>query len=124
MALIQPRKFEEFIASILRYEGFEVELTPATRDGRFDILAIKHSAVTGKHTYLIECKRYSRHRKIGIAVVLNLMWVLQQNSATKGLIITTSSFSKDVHREAEQYSNKIMIHNYKSLEKWIKSLEL
>lgn len=124
LALIHHRKFEEFVASILRYEGFEVELTPTTRDGGFDILAVRHSAVTGKHTYLIECKQASRHRKIGIAVVRSLMWVLQQNSATKGLIVTTSSFSRDVHREAEQYSNKIMLHDYKSLEKWIKSLEL
>lgn len=124
LALIQPRKFEEFIASILRYEGFEVELTPATKDGGFDILAVRHSAITGQHAYLIECKRYAKRRKIGIEVVRNLMWVLQQNNATKGLIITTSSFSRDVHREVEQYSNKIMLHDYKSLERWIKGLKL
>lgn len=124
LALIQPRAFEEFVASILRCEGFEVELTPATRDGGFDILAVRHSAITGRHTYLIECKRYSKHRKIGIGVVRNLMWVLQQKNATKGLIVTTSSFSRDVHREAEQYSNKIMLHDYDSLQKWVRDLEL
>jgi HJR/Mrr/RecB family endonuclease len=124
LALMQPRAFEEFVASMLRCEGFEVELTPATRDGGFDILAVRHSAITGRHTYLIECKRYSKHRKVGIEVVRNLMWVLHQNNATKGLIVTTSSFSRDVHREAEQYSNKIMLHDYDSLQKWVRGLEL
>ena len=121
--LIEPRKFEEFVASVLRSEGFEVELTPTTGDGGFDILAVQTSAVTGQHTYLIDCKRYAKHRKIGIEWIRHLIGVLQLNNATKGMIVTTTSFSRDARRLAEQCSNKIMLHDYDSLKRWVKSLD-
>ena len=110
------------MASVLRNEGFEVELTPTTRDSGFDILAVQDSAVTGQHTYLIDCKRYAK-QKIGIEKIRHLMWVVEHNKATKGMIVTTTSFSGDARRLAEQYSNKIMLHDYDSLKSWVKSLE-
>ena len=36
---IDPRKFEELVASILEDLRFSIELTQATRDGGWDIIA-------------------------------------------------------------------------------------
>jgi CRISPR/Cas system Type II protein with McrA/HNH and RuvC-like nuclease domain len=41
MRNLDPRKFEELVAELLRDKGYEVELTPRTRDGGLDIIAIK-----------------------------------------------------------------------------------
>ena len=49
-----PRAFEELIAAIFRNQGFETTLTPESKDGGFDIIAIKHDLYTGRNTYLIE----------------------------------------------------------------------
>jgi restriction system protein len=45
---LPPRKFEEVIASVFRQGGFEVELTPETRDGGIDIIAVRRDALVGK----------------------------------------------------------------------------
>jgi len=42
---LSPRKFEELIASIMGDFGFDVELTPASRDGGRDIIAYLRNAV-------------------------------------------------------------------------------
>ena len=52
-----PRKFEELVAAIFRAKGYTVELTPATRDGGFDVRAFHRNDI-GLFLTLIECKRY------------------------------------------------------------------
>ena len=73
MYSMAPRKFEELIAAIFKNHGFRVELTPATRDGGLDIIAIEDSIITGESVHLVECKRYApvearwdRHRSKAI----------------------------------------------------------
>jgi len=59
---LNPRKFEELIASILKDLGFDVELTKVTRDGGRDIIASIRTKVSTFLTY-VECKRYSPENK-------------------------------------------------------------
>jgi restriction system protein len=47
MYLLHPRKFEELIAAIFRNQGFQVELTPQTRDSGCDFIAIQNHVLTG-----------------------------------------------------------------------------
>jgi len=90
---ISSRKFEEIIAELWRGFGYEVELTKQTRDGGYDVAAIRSSRVREK--YLIECKRPTGHRPVGVAVVRSLYGVLKAEEATKGIIATTASLSRD-----------------------------
>ena len=62
---LEPAHFEELVAELLHREGMEVQLTPKTRDGGRDVLAL-HNGSAGQHLYLVECKRYSPDRPIGV----------------------------------------------------------
>ena len=41
MRNLSPRKFEELVAELFSDMGYEVVLTPATRDGGFDFKAFR-----------------------------------------------------------------------------------
>lgn len=96
MHRITPRQFEELVASLMERMGFVVELTGCTRDGGYDILAIKRDLAGFSTSWLVECKRYAPERKVGLAVVRSL-WTLRASEQRGGcLVATTSSFSADV----------------------------
>lgn len=108
---LQPRDFEKLIEKLYKKIGYNTTLTQQTRDGGFDILAEKISD-EGKEEIIIECKRYSK--KIGVKVVREFYGVLQSARKTKGLIITSSSFT----REAKRFANtnpQIMLIDYLQL---------
>jgi restriction system protein len=89
MRLIPPRKFEELVAAIFRNNGFDVTLTPETRDGGIDIFAVQKNVFGGDLLHLIECKRYAANNKVGIGVVQRLAGIVDQYRANRGIIVTT-----------------------------------
>lgn len=109
---IHPREFEKIIAELLYNQGFKVELTKQTRDNGYDILALKYINGFSPIKYLVECKRYAEDRKIGVEIIRSFKEVLQTENANKGIIVTTSYFTKDaIKKQAEtplllDYKNK------------------
>jgi hypothetical protein len=96
LLVLTPRKFEEFVASLWAQMGYEVELTPPTRDGGWDVTAVRRAEAEVK--YLIECKRYTPPRNVGAPVVRALLGVVEGERATKGILATTASFTPDAMR--------------------------
>jgi hypothetical protein len=94
MRELQPRKFEELVAELFRSKGYDVRLTPRTRDGGFDVHAVQRSGI-GTVLIIIECKRYAADNTVGVEIVRGLYGVVEQQRATKGIIATTSYFSGD-----------------------------
>lgn len=92
---LHSREFEEMIAELLRSQGFEVQLTKQTRDNGYDILALQTIVGHTPIKSLVECKRYREDRKIGVEIVRSFMDVIRTEQANKGIIITTSYFSRD-----------------------------
>jgi HJR/Mrr/RecB family endonuclease len=90
---MSSRNFEELVAELFKDKGYEIELTPASKDGGFDIRAVRKTAV-GCGLTLIECKRYSQKKKVGVDIVRGLYGVVEDRNATNGLIVTTSYFTK------------------------------
>jgi len=74
--LLEPRQFEEVIAEIWRARGYDVELTPRTRDGGKDIYAVS-SPLYGSLLYIIECKRNHPSRPVGVEIVRSLYGVAE-----------------------------------------------
>lgn len=72
---LPPREFEELIAELLSDLGYEVELTPASRDGGKDILAYM-STPHGRLLCLVEAKRYRQDRPVGVELVRQLYGTL------------------------------------------------
>lgn len=87
---LSPRKFEELISLVYRQLGWRVTLTKQSRDGGYDLFCLQDD--TGK-VCLVECKRYSRERRIGISAIDRLLGVLYRNSVTQAQFVTTSGFT-------------------------------
>lgn len=114
---LSPRKFEEFVAELMREQGFSVELTPATRDGGKDIyLAAKTNL--GSFLYLVECKQY-KTKPVGIAPVQRLYGVLEGEKATAGLLVTTSTFTKPAEQFQEKVAYRLSLVDYLKLNRMI-----
>jgi restriction system protein len=80
------------IAYIFSQRGFQVALTKQTRDGGRDIIAIR-SDFEIRSKYIIECKRYAAHKRVGVGLVTALYGVQTREGANKSVLVTTSQFT-------------------------------
>ena len=113
-----PRKFEELVAKILDGLGYEVTLTQKTRDGGKDLYAVSHSEL-GSHLYLVECKRYSPERPVGVDVVRSLYGVVKQEQATMGVVVTTSTFTRPAEKFQRVVRYGLSLRDYQGLTAWL-----
>jgi hypothetical protein len=93
MYTVPPRLFEELCATVLSRDGFDVHVTSKSRDGGYDIIAVRKQHF-GSSLYLVECKRYSPGNLVGVQLVRQLNGVVGAHAATGGILITTSTFTK------------------------------
>jgi CheY-like chemotaxis protein len=119
--LISPRQFELLVAEILSKLGYDVTPTPATRDGGFDLLAVKKDAV-GEFLCLVECKRYVPPHKVGVSLVRSLNGVLEKTRASAAMLVTTSSFTKDAEEFQHSLAHRLMLRDYLALKDWLSKL--
>lgn len=119
MYSLPPRKFEELVAAMLKELGYSVELTPPIKDGGFDIIAVQKNSVTGTTVNLVECKRYRPERKIAVGIVRSLLGVVESKRATKGLLITTSFFTRDAKQFAEQNTARLALDDFWKISGWL-----
>jgi len=115
---IPSRKFEEIIAELLLRQGYRIQLTPATRDGGFDIYAAKSDAM-GSFLFLVECKQYTPPSKVGVRVVRSLYGVVQQTKATAGMIATTSFFTSAANEFQSEVKHHISLQDFFEIKKWL-----
>lgn len=115
---LEPRKFEELVAELFRHKGYDVVLTPKTRDGGLDMRAFYKSDV-GTLLTLIECKRYAPDKRVSVDVVRALHGVRDDQKATNALIVTTSSFTKDAKSFQDRNKHQIELADQASLQKWL-----
>jgi HJR/Mrr/RecB family endonuclease len=115
---LAPRRFEELVAELLIREGMSVCLTPLAKDGGIDIFA-ELDTIFGKHLYLVECKRYAKTNPVGVSIIRALYGVIEDQNATKGVIVTTSDFTKGAKSFNDLHKNRMDLKNYDSLIKWL-----
>ncbi len=115
---LSPRQFERLIADILREQGFDVELTPATRDGGVDIYAHLRNRTCAFLT-LVECKKFAPGNPVGIDVVQRLYGVQHSQRANKSLLVTTSSFTKPAIIQCKSYAPLMELKDYDDLKGWL-----
>lgn len=120
---LTPRQFEEVVAELLARRGYSVELSPPTRDGGFDIYAARNDEL-GKFLFLVECKRYTPPRKVGISVIRSLHGVVQARRANAGIVVTTSSFTREAHEMKAQLKNQMHLTDFVVLRSWLETLKL
>lgn len=120
---LPSRKFEEIVAEILNRQGYDVTLTPASKDGGFDIYAARKEGL-GKFLYLVECKRFVPPNKVGVEIVRSLYGVLQSRRATAGAIVTTSYFTAGAEEFQREVPYQLQLHDYLALQEWIRDFPL
>lgn len=105
---ITPREFEELVAEVFSQQGYNVEITPATRDGGCDIIATKE--ISGiPYMILIECKKYSARHKVDVQLVRSLLGVQSDRKANKAILVTSSLFTRDARQFAERQEHLISL---------------
>lgn len=119
---MKPRTFEELIAELFHRFGFDVELTRSTRDGGYDIIAIGNNQIAASK-YLIECKRYAEAKKVGIQPVRSLYGVVQDERATKGILVTTSSFTSPAEDFFERNRWVLEGRAFEDIKNWLRQYQ-
>jgi hypothetical protein len=119
---LPSRKFEELVAELFKDKGYDVELTPKTKDGGFDIRAFNRSD-TGRLLTLVECKRYSEQNKVEVAIVRALHGVVQSEKASCGIIATTSTFTRGAKAFREKHEYQMHLADFSILENWLRSFK-
>jgi restriction system protein len=95
-----------------------VHLTPAIKDGGKDIYVAEKSGL-GSFLYIVECKRYSAHRPVGVGLVRQLHGTVQAEQATAGLLVTTSYFTKGAKEFQESVQFRMSLHDYVAIKHWL-----
>jgi hypothetical protein len=107
-----PHDFEALVAALFREAGWDTELTAQTRDGGFDIIAVRKIFPTTVRA-LIEVKRYPPDRPVGVGVV-RALYGLRGVESSSQLILATSSH---VSRDAKQQYRRVIPHELNFVER-------
>lgn len=122
MRYLHPRKFEELVAELFRSMGYDVLLTPRSRDGGMDFRAFRKEPF-GTLLTIVECKRY-RERKVGVGIVRSLYGVLNMENAPHGVIATTSFFTRDAKAERELVRGRMSLSDFNALSQWLTNYDI
>jgi len=104
------KEFEALVAQLVASLGFTIESLSTGPDGGIDILAVSSADLISGH-YIIQCKRQSS--KVGIRPIRDLLGVVTDQGANKGILITNSQFTKAAVDFAE--GNRLELINGKRL---------
>jgi hypothetical protein len=115
---LDPPLFEAVIAELLAGFGWEVSVTPATRDGGYDILGVTTDASGLKTSWVVECKRYAADNKVGVPIARQIAGVKGHIGVPNAVIVTTSSFTADVH-EFSAARQDLSLVDFAAIVKWL-----
>jgi HJR/Mrr/RecB family endonuclease len=117
--LLTPTQFEMVVAELIRRDGYTVRLTSAGADGGVDVYAVRRDSL-GSFLVLVQCKKYAPRHRVGIDVVRSLHSVLTTTpNANSGLIVTTSTFTKNAAEYRQVFGGRLMLQDIGSLKSWL-----
>lgn len=88
---LSPSEFESLITNLFQKMGLEAKQTQASRDGGVDCVAFDPRPIFGGKV-VIQAKRYKN--TVGVGAVRDLYGTLQNEGASKGILVTTSGYGK------------------------------
>jgi hypothetical protein len=117
---LNPRRFEELIAAILKDLGYAVELTALGADGGVDIFATQKTGI-GEVLVIVDCKRYAPENHVGVGIVRSLYGISEQMRATMAMLATTSFFTRAAKEFQRMVKNRLSLKDYNDLISWLES---
>ena len=112
------KKFEDLIAHLLEKFGWSVEPMDYTKDGGIDIIAVRRVDPNVDFRMMVQCKKFSQTRKVGVEVVRELFSVKWENAFHQAMIATTSSFTKGAVAKADIWN--LELRDHKAIADWCK----
>jgi restriction system protein len=94
---LTPKEFEYLITNLFEKMGLDTRQTQASRDGGVDCVAYDSRPIFGGKV-VIQAKRYKN--TVGVSAVRDLFGTMQNEGATKGILVTTSGYGKASHEFA------------------------
>ncbi len=88
---LTPSEFESLITNLFEAMGLETRQTQASRDGGVDCVAFDPRPIFGGKV-VIQAKRYKH--TVGVSAVRDLYGTMQNEGASKGILVTTSGYGK------------------------------
>ena len=88
---LSPKEFEFLITNLFEKMGLETRQTQASRDGGVDCVAYDPRPIFGGKV-VIQAKRYKN--TVGVNAVRDLFGTMQNEGASKGILVTTSGYGK------------------------------
>ena len=116
---LHPRDFELMVEQIFIDKGFRTELTPTTRDGGKDIIAKRYIGTRIPIVIYIECKRFGPDHAVGEPIIRGLYGVMTDAHINKGILVTSSYFSRDAFIFTRRQGDLIELINGDALYKMI-----
>jgi restriction system protein len=95
---LTPSEFESLITNLFQKMGLETRLTQASRDGGVDCVAYDPRPIFGGKV-VIQAKRYKN--TVGVSAVRDLFGTMQNEGASKGILVATSGYGKASYEFAE-----------------------
>ena len=95
---LTPGEFESLITNLFTRMGLEARLTQASRDGGVDCVAYDPRPIFGGKV-VIQAKRYKN--TVGVSAVRDLYGTMQNEGASKGILVTTSGYGSASFQFAE-----------------------
>jgi restriction system protein len=95
---LSPSQFESLVTNLFEKMGLETRQTQASRDGGVDCVAFDARPILGGKV-VIQAKRYKY--TVGVSAVRDLFGTMQNEGASKGILVTTSGYGKASFQFAE-----------------------
>jgi hypothetical protein len=115
---LDPFLFEEVIAELLAGFGWEVNVTPPSRDGGYDILGVTTDPSGLQTSWVVECKRYGPGRKVGVEVARQILGVKTHIGVPNAVLVTTAAFSRDV-QDLSSARQDLHLIDFETLADWL-----
>lgn len=118
---VTPSRFEHLIVTLLNAMGFgsgklsRSEVTSLSRDGGID--GIINEDALGLDAVYIQAKRYGPDNKVSRPDIQRFVGSLTGESATKGVFVTTSDFSREAREYIHRVQQRVVLINGDELAK-------
>jgi len=110
------KKFEDLIAHLLEKFGWSITPMGYTKDDGIDIIAIKSVVPDIAFQMMVQCKKFSEKRKVGVDIVREIWATKWEKAFHHAMVVTTSFFTKGAKQKAEAWNLELKDHH--SIVKW------
>lgn len=92
---LEWRDLERLIAEVFSGLGFDVELTPGSKDGGKDVIVSYVASNGEKKSFFVEIKHWRSGKRVGRQPVMEFLHVIASENKTGGILLATHGFAKN-----------------------------